>query len=196
MATLPVGYGRCTILFRPAGSVRDMMITFDYDPGTTDPAAHVVSLNSAFKAAARPGNPSAYSNQYQYRGMMVTEMDDTGPIQANAAETILGSAAIQPAPANCAILIQKRTAAGGRRNRGRLFVPPIQIAEAAIDAAGNLDSTARNSVQGVWNSFFEDCAGLNLPWVLCHSEPPFTPTPITSLNTQTLMATQRRRMRR
>lgn len=102
------------------------------------------------------------------------------------------------APQNVALLIQKRSAEGGRRNRGRMFLPVIT--EASVSEVGVLTGTQLTSYQNVADEWLQDLqdgsAGNTDQMVILHSTSPTTPAVVTNLIVQPLVATQRRRLRR
>lgn len=98
---------------------------------------------------------------------------------------------------NVALLVQKRSDFGGRRNRGRMFMPGVP--ESAVNEIGELTSTYRNAVQGLLDDWLENLqagGALNTSnMVILHSSAPSTPTVVTSLTCDSRVATQRRRLR-
>ncbi len=102
-------------------------------------------------------------------------------------------------PPNCALLIHKRTQSGGRRNRGRFFLPGVP--EGTVDQVGNLMGTYPQSVAGLGPALFAALAGVSGVGELAifHTTPVgvagLAPTQITSMDVDQKIATQRRRMR-
>lgn len=90
-------------------------------------------------------------------------------------------------------LIQKITELGGRHGRGRLYWPGCS--ETFVNNSGVIDTGVQASFQGALSTWRVAMATANLPLVLLHSDAT-SPTPITNLNVQTTVATQRRRLRR
>lgn len=113
--------------------------------------------------------------------------------------TTPGTGTGTPLPNNCATLLKKSTALGGRRNRGRMYVPcPM---EAEVDGAGICTAPSLTA----WNT---ECAKI-LPGgavhtafgflgdaVVLHEAGSQTPAVVTDLSPAPKIATQRRRMRR
>jgi hypothetical protein len=96
---------------------------------------------------------------------------------------------------NMAMLIKKGTNLGGRKGRGRMYWP---VAEDQVDQAGVLKTspdqvTAMNEALADWAA---DLVAADLPLMLLHNDPGDTPSAITTLATQAITATQRRRLRR
>lgn len=107
---------------------------------------------------------------------------------------LAGTAGTAPLPNNCAVLVAKISTSGGRRNRGRMFIPCP--AEPAVDGAGTLSTGERGAWQTAMDDWIdgESLAGWGAP-ALLHQTPPYTPTTITNLVVRGKIATQRRRMR-
>lgn len=102
-------------------------------------------------------------------------------------------------PQNNACLIRKRTALGGRKNRGRMYVPYV-LPEGNVDNSGIIAGTRVTAIQTAADDFQDDLLagdpGPSIPMVVLHSVSTDTPTPITTLEVDNLLATQRRRLRR
>jgi hypothetical protein len=104
-------------------------------------------------------------------------------------------------PPNCAVLLQKRTGLGGRKNRGRLYMPH-SVPEGAVNEAGIIDSVwvaTHNTQAAIWMDRLTNGGGTSTPtpMVVLHSLPSDPlPTPVTQLIAQSTLATQRRRLRR
>lgn len=104
-----------------------------------------------------------------------------------------------PLPNNCAYLVKKSTALGGRRNRGRMYLPCPS--EADVDGAGlvlaasvtalNVQLAKLQSGGTVHTAF-----GFVADPVVLHETGSQTPATVSDLSCQPKIATQRRRMRR
>jgi hypothetical protein len=97
-------------------------------------------------------------------------------------------------PNNCAVLIQKRTALAGVRNRGRMYLPPFGISETQISQTGMIESTEYIAIADRLEQWQTNMELADYNPVLLHADGG-TPTPITSMVLATQIATQRRRMR-
>lgn len=97
-------------------------------------------------------------------------------------------------PPNAACLVQKLTGLAGRRNRGRLYVPPHFLSETNVNNAGVIDASTRSALQTRFDDWFDAIALGDNEMLLFHSDGS-VPSVITSLNLQALMATQRNRLR-
>jgi hypothetical protein len=107
-----------------------------------------------------------------------------------------GTAGSETSPPNAAVLVTKQTIVGGRKGRGRMYVPGIP--EADVSPGGLIAGATVTA----WNAAFEDmrdeATGLNLPFRLLHGEydPQPAPYSIEAFSVTDLLATQRRRLRR
>lgn len=118
--------------------------------------------------------------------------NDTGP-QVVHDGVVVGGISEATASVNTALLVQKRTALGGRANRGRFYLPGVP--EAQVDGDGLIPSTYRASVETAVDGFLADIVAEGMNMVILHNVSP-TPTIVTSLTVDEYAATQRRRMRR
>lgn len=106
---------------------------------------------------------------------------------------VMGAGAATASP-NVSFLLQKRTDFGGRRNRGRMYVPGV--GEAAIDDAGKLTLAKVSAMQAAADGFVSDLLAATIDPVILHSAAGVAPTTITRIVCSDQAATQRRRLRR
>lgn len=92
-----------------------------------------------------------------------------------------------------AMLVRRNTALGGRRGRGRFYIPGLPAA--TLDNSGTFDPANVEAIVEEWTALFAAMSFVGLNSVLLHDSP-LTPTPITTLVGQSRVATQRRRARR
>lgn len=135
--------------------------------------------------------------------------DETGP---SSVLPMIGSGTIvgQTEPPQIALLVQKNTALGGRRGKGRMFWPGLP--EGDVDPGGVLRSGVAASWQGMFDAFLDGLSSNDIAmhllhdpathWVLVDGQPrripnvgsvPPAPSPVTSLTVKSVVATQRRR---
>lgn len=123
--------------------------------------------------------------------------NSTGP-SAEVATSIPGEDSVGQASPNVAWLFRKETPLGGRRGRGRMYVPGV--GETRIDQAGVIAEPTRAAMQTNWRNFFDELTSSNLQPFLLHGEsasgPAAPPTPISTWFLDARVATQRRRLRR
>jgi hypothetical protein len=125
--------------------------------------------------------------------------DGTGDLVYVLTTTVNGGASITNAlPPNCAVLIHKSTARGGRRGRGRMYLP-WTVLEANVDEVGVLTSTVITSHNAAVSSWQAALSSGGNPLVLLHAPGKTAtpaPDPVTSMSCDRLIATQRRRLGR
>jgi hypothetical protein len=193
---VPVGFGIVRILVGVNGSPDVDVMTIGYDGDVDeDPSVDASEVNVILKAAGRPFLPANYSSDYRYLGVECMRMTATGPITGTAVENIIGTKSAQAAPPNVAVLIQKNTARGGRKGKGRMFTPFMFTSRTNIDAGGVISSSDVTSIQSIWASAFTALAASDVKPALLHSDGS-TPDLITSITVKSLVATQRRRLHR
>lgn len=197
MAT-PPGFADCSYQLNQTGLTRPAYVTFGCDPTSTDPATVAGSLATAWTSAGSLN--SIMDNTVTMTAVRVSlGTDGTADLVYVLATTVVGGQTITSAlPPNCAVLIHKATARGGRRGRGRMYLP-WTIAEGFVDEAGVVtgsEITKHNAAVSAWQAAMT--AGGN-PLVLLHSPGRTSipaPDPITNMSTDRLVATQRRRIGR
>jgi hypothetical protein len=153
------------------------------------------------------------SNALTFVGVTLRVGTAGEPVVYEAPRSIGGSNVEAMVPRNTALLVKKITARGGRRGRGRMFVPGI-TPEAQIDQAGNLSALFRDNLQtNQFNALFNELNLMSGGPVLLHDDQvvtsynsitgkpvygtidPGPPDQITQLVVDPKAATQRRRMR-
>jgi len=103
-----------------------------------------------------------------------------------------GSASLGWTP-QVSVLVQKRSNTfGGRKNRGRMYVPgyPEDTANQSGLITGSLAG-----LQAEYDAFLAALSASGLPMVILHNELADTPTVVDVLEVQSTIATQRRRVR-
>jgi hypothetical protein len=178
-------------------------ITFGVD--SSDAAGDPVAIGKAAMESFHAGFQSTLSPDVDITGCQVTVgQDGVEPVRSfvTPATALGGSAGDLRLPQNCALLVRKNTDIGGRRNRGRMFVPGI-LAEGAVSATGVITPAATITYLGYAENFFATLlAGLPnspaLPMVVLHSSGISTvpsPTVVSSVTVDNVISTQRRRLR-
>lgn len=98
-------------------------------------------------------------------------------------------------PQNSAYLVKKNTGKRGRSKRGRMYLPGPQ--EAAVGNNGVLGSGVAASVQATIDAYFVSVLGVTgiTGLYLLHTLASEDPDPIVSFTVDSMIATQRRRLR-
>lgn len=196
---VPVGGFETTFIWQAIGALRQQTHTLgivDLAEPLLDPSTVGTAVLGAFTVAGAPGNAGQFSNEYRFLGCSTMYQAELGGIVYNDPVSITGSFARPTPPINCSLLVDKRTGAGGRRGRGRMFVPPATLAEGDISSLGVILGADVTSIQASWDVFFGELEDNTLQPTLWHATAPFLGDPITSFVVQPLIATQRRRLRK
>lgn len=202
MPFLPDGMGIARLQFALTGDPENMMITLGYRCLVgSDQAAHqgaVSGLEADFFQHIVVGAASIHTS-YRYLGAEATGQTASGPIPIVAPRSVQGTNVGAPPPQNCATLVKKLTAGSGQRNRGRCFVPPFDLGEGNVSASGVIDAAAVTAIQAKWTAFLADAqTGVaNYELMLLHSTAAMGDArEITSLTVDSVIASQRQRLRR
>ena len=205
---IPAGYGQFTEVLTLDGDAEPMVITIGVGPNITDDAAAldwVAALHGQFGSNVMPETPNDYhAIRGELRYHVAGDADDD-PLRVAVNSTVYnGTHTSEPAPQNCAYLVHKRTAVGGRQGRGRLYMPGVL--EAQVSPAGVISTGQISAITNAFNGWRADVeanpltspeSGFYLLHNLANGELlADLPTRITSFDCDSLMATQRRRLRR
>lgn len=199
MPSIPAGFIESTFIFSLAGSTHSMTWTMGWDCAdfiTKSPVQMAIELRTAFVTGTKPYTAANICAGWTFQGVHVTKQLETGPISGESLVAVVGTAVATPLTPNVAILWNKTTGEGGRRNRGRAFIPPYAPGEASVDSLGVISSGVVTATQTLYDNALATAATDGYDPVLFHQSAPFTPTPITAFTMQPLVATQRRRLRR
>ncbi len=194
-ARIPPGFAEVWMQFTLSTDPEAMFTALGLDlaPGTTATQAVTNAICTATRDNLIPTVSSAYTVGPGY----VVFGNDGGDLRIDAAITPLaGTNSAGAAPQNVAMLVKKNTSAGGRRNRGRMFIPGVD--EANVNPNGSFVAAELAAMQifiSGLKTALEALADVDALYLL-HNEAPFTPTLITDLVVSASVATQRRRLRR
>lgn len=184
---------------RLTGFNRSAYVTMGHanDTGITDAVAIASNLLDAFGGV---GSMMTRLDNNVVNASCTVRLGQDGadPIVGTDTGSIAGSRSGESPSPNVAVLIHKRTAAGGRRNRGRMFVP-WGVTDAEVNEDGTLLGTVISPWNGALNSWRTLLTTASLPPVVLHSVGltlPGVPTPITSMTVDPVVSTQRRRLGR
>jgi len=190
---IPVSYAQANFIYTgnavPNGAQWTLGLDISASAGT--PALVAADLETEYIASGIAAN---LSNDANLTSILVKfGPDATGPSAIEAAN-VLATGGTGGVP-NTAFLVRKDTALGGKAGRGRMFLPSVP--EASVLQSGVLNSGVVTALQADMDSFFAGLASQGLVPVLLHgdSSPLTTPTPITGFSVQSVVATQRRRLR-
>lgn len=195
---VPIGYSLVQWRLKCAGDSEEMLTGLAYQWAGPAPG----EVERDFAAALFAGVMPSLTVEYSLLGARIVQGSD-GPdliYTVDLATPVNGGVTSGSCPPNTSFLIRKGTGQGGRRNRGRMYIPGVP--REAIFANGDIATTTVTGLQTRVDDLQDGPtlvdAGFTTP-VLLHglglSPTPVSPTPVTSLNVQTKVATQRRRLR-
>lgn len=200
---IPVGYANVALNFQVTGRSRQYATTFGIKPdvGLTNPDGMATLVDGAFTSDGAPGEAAAnILDAYTYLGVTLTYMTGTGAMPGNHTDVIAGTATAGGMPPNAAYLVRKTTARGGKQGRGRMYVPPFNLAEASVDSAGFLPPATAAALGNQWEEMRLNMVLAGVTMCLLHDTPKsgILPLPdvVTSLFVEQSVATQKRRVRR
>lgn len=194
---IPTGFAQATIPLNHVAVVREAVTTFGVDSSNAggDYEGLADGIMTVWEAEVAP----------------ILDADVTaGPVElavgqdggenlvAVGSTTSVGNRVISTVSPNVAVLVRKRTARGGRRGRGRMYVP-WAAQDSAVDEAGTINPTEMGLLQGAFADFLTALNANAADMYLLHNEglsTPGAPNLVTTLSVDNLVATQRRRLGR
>lgn len=195
MPEIPDQFAQINYVFGLTGDNEEMMVTDGLDLNATEGTDDLAIVNAAFTAFQTRFKAFFYS-AYTIKRVDGRFNRGAGIISVSSSATpVTGTGSSQPLPQNCAYLIHKQTAAGGRTGKGRWYLP--SAAEGVVDSVGNIDGatiTAMNSALASYISDMGAIVGVNSTTLL-HSLVGDVPNQIVSMVLDGKIATQRRRLR-
>jgi hypothetical protein len=195
---IPVGFANAHYRFSFAGSSHTFSFALAYEAtDVIDPIADAETLSEAFSGSPGYEMGSIY-NAWTFHGVHLVVGND-GPDLIGDFDPALpgtgGSGSFNPP--NTSMLVKKTTLFAGRKFRGRMYFPLISLVEADVDNVGNIDSTVRGVIQASVNDWLTQTS-VTVPnfegFRLLH-EGITPPTAIETFVVESMVATQRRRLR-
>lgn len=192
---IPSGFGLVSIWSNTEGDSEEMCWTFGVDvSGNSDPASCAGEIQEAWH-----DHLEGLTSQAVIQTRVTLKM---GPVGTGAtyefAANDQGTNTEALAPPNCAVLAQKHTTLGGRKGRGRAYLPGISSISNTMNSAGVFGASEAGEVQTALNSMqaqlMTEPTNGPIEQVLLHSDAT-SPTPILNWTVSTKLATQRRRLR-
>lgn len=193
MPVIPVGYMQANIRFGGAAAPTGAELTLGLrQDGSGDAEACATLITAQVVADIMP----VLSTFLVHTGVLVkfgpSSTGESALVSNSAAGGVSGDSDV----ANVSILVRKVTAAGGRAGRGRWFVPGAS--QNLFQEDSRMTPGDDVTYDAVWEDFRTALIAVDLIPVVLHSvgSPIQTPTEITAFRTDSLAATQRRRLRR
>lgn len=198
---IPEGFAQITIPLTHVSQSREAVITFGVEADfSLSPVAKVDAIFDSWQQMVANFIDEGVI-QGPARAAIGTSTGENLQVEGSTTYGAPGTA--QKVPSNVALLVRKITARGGRRGRGRMYVPWI-VNEGNVSDVGLLDGAYRASLETAFDNFLTDLAaaaptGPFAPMYLLHSSggstSPGSPNEVTDLVVDQLVATQRRRLR-
>lgn len=191
---VPIGFGQASMRWSLSGDPDVQVVTFGVDAlDFLDPSNVPVRINTAAQSAGLV-TAAGMQSGWAFLGTWVDWQTPTGFIRYEENLNVLGTQVAPGLPSNCALLVRKLTALGGRKNKGRFYFPSCYLFEANVDQRGVIAGTQLTALQTAFSNFHASLILNDVQPVLLHDGPE-VPTNITQLAVQPTIATQRRRMR-
>lgn len=174
-----------------SGPSNPMACVFGYEfTGDPDPSTHAGVLGDLWEDFISLG--SRFCNNLLFTAAKTLE--NPGGVSGLATYAALGTRTGTALPPQVAALARKNSLTGGRRGRGRTYLPGLEITQTT--EGGFLVSAQQGALQGGIESVRTGAASAGLPLVILHDDGGLTiPSGITSFEVQAILATQRRRIR-
>jgi hypothetical protein len=193
----PPGFADCSYELRQTGLTRPAYVTFGVDPVDTDPALVAGSLQAAFLSTG--SFKSILDSSVTLSAIRVSlGTDGTADLVTVLNTSQVGGQVGGNTPPNVAVLVHKSTSRGGRRGRGRMYLPWC-LQTSTVDEAGQIGASTLTALNAAMLAWKIALTAANTPMVLLHG-PGRTgipaPDPVLSLSCDRLIATQRRRLGR
>jgi hypothetical protein len=193
----PPGFADCSYEFRQTSVTRPAYVTFGVDPVDTDPAIICSQLQSAFLSAG--SYKSILDSSVSLTAIRVSlGTDGTADLVSVLGTAQVGGVPGSFTPPNVAVLVHKQTSRGGRRGRGRMFLPWV-TQTSNLDEGGVILPAVVTTLNAALLAWRVALNAANCPMVLLHG-PGKTgmpaPDPVIGLSADRLIGTQRRRLGR
>ena len=195
---IPVGYGQMSMVFTCSGAPQPVMWTHGFrdDNPIPSPVTAAATWRAALTAAGRPYAAGNFSTGYIMVAVKATIMTATGPIIGEDPVNVAGTLAAGECPVNTAVLMQKATARGGRRGRGRAYLPPCNVSEVNIGPSGTIANAQLVALQALFTAAYVSIDATDYPPYLLHDFSEVPPDHVDAWTLQARVATQRTRMRK
>lgn len=188
---IPIGFGNASLRFAGAALPNGAAVNFGFQntgPITALEAAEAFAASWNATWRARQVNTVLLQDVLVKLGPNATGPSAIAPDGDAGQQSLLGE------PPQVAVLVQKITFFGGRRGRGRVYIPGVR--EDDVLASGLLDPAQLTLWQSSIDAFEGALTLAGIQLVVLHDIETVSPTPVESLVVSPRVATQRRRNRR
>jgi len=189
---IPPGYANLQLLFTSPGG-RNALTSH----GCTAEALNPEMLNNVTNLWAASDYWENMDDSWVFNGarLVIGTSVPSEPITWEHASSTPGGNSGTSAPPNCAMLLRKHTERGGRKGRGRMYIPGV-TADSITDAGtlGGATSTFELQLQDVLTDMFGALNSAD-PVLLHQDEADGDPDVVTRWELDSMVATQRHRLR-
>lgn len=196
---IPFGYADISLQLTHDLTARPCYITYGIDTSDLAQSPDVVA-QAQYTAFTASGSLLSYLDT----NVQITQVTarigvaDDEPVIGTWTQKARGLLSLGSVPVNNALLVHKRTSRGGRRGRGRLFMP-WTLDKDSVNEVGLVETNALSARQTAFNKWMTELGTQSSPMVLLHGSGASSPGPpdvVTSLQCVNLIGTQRRRLGR
>lgn len=193
---LALNNGILKIVWSLTSSGREYATSLGFFNVNPVPAAQIaLDLVDALTNTTGPSGPATAGKtvtSYRWDRVDCSFHNTGGIFDGTAAIGVTGTNGQLPPPPNACLLIRKASATGTRHGRGRMYCPPYFEGVSTISPEGSIDASHVASLQADWQQVISRFNAGTTSSTLA-----ILPlgTAITNLTVQSLMATQRRRLR-
>lgn len=192
---IPAGYAQSVFEFSCSGTSHRPTFTMGMNGPPDTTASEIASVCAiAITAVGSLCTAATMILGWSFVGVNTTLETESGPMVGSASASVIGTGAADALPINCALLVNKITTRGGRKGRGRFFLPPFTVAEGGVNNVGTIASGDITALQAKLENFLTGLLTPGFNPVLLHEDGSL-PNEIVDLILQPTIATQRRRMR-
>lgn len=193
MSVIPNGFAECATHFRQTLDSEDYLCVTGHDLGV-GPNDPTDVANAVFDSWQGGSWAPAISSQLTLTHVVSRVNRGSGiEIGISNRTPFAGSSSGVMAPQNVAYLMKKQTALGGRQGRGRMYLPGAS--EGNIESNGAVISAQIALLNTFGSDFLNTLAINDVAMVVLHTLAATPPTAVTSFVADTVVATQRRRLR-
>lgn len=198
MPVIPPDFAQATLVFRQDDDIDPWTIAFGLDLQGNTSALEDIADKIFDEWQASLGARTHISTALEKVVLDVTGSTGVELQVESTQELQHGTFAQQNLPSNCALLVRKTSSLKGRQHRGRNYWPSL-LPDENVDSNGRIDEALVTALQSDMEAFRtltqQGPAGENYPWVILHNDEATYPTYVVGLVVDSIIGTQRRRMR-
>lgn len=186
---IPVGYSQVTVTFSGTAVPRGAAVVFGVGNGAE--ASPTAVANDVLGVLATVVQPNLLNSVTIDTIRVKNGPNSTGGF-AEIGAGLTGTGTSQASPSQVALLFSKVTDFGGRKGRGRMYLPGV--AEDGVGPGGQLTSAMVTQYQEMADDLIAELLLVSHGMVLLHNDST-APYGVTGLEVDGRVATQRRRLR-